>query len=64
MSDEQLRQYNQMEHNFLVEIEQGYVTVDVAIAKYEKLAQIQTGFVYDETGGVHELVRPQENPPA
>ena len=62
MSDEQLRQYNQMEHNFLVEIEQGYVTVDVAIAKYEKLAQIQTGFVYDETGGVHELVRPQENP--
>jgi SNF2 family DNA or RNA helicase len=62
MSTEQLRQYNQMEQQFLVEIERGYVTVDVAIAKFEKLAQIQTGFVYDESGEVHELVRPHENP--
>jgi SNF2 family DNA or RNA helicase len=63
MSTEQLAQYTQMEKKFLVEIEEGrYVTVDVAIAKYEKLAQIQTGFVYDEFGGVHELVRPADNP--
>jgi SNF2 family DNA or RNA helicase len=62
MSTEQLAQYNQMEHQFLVEIERGVVTVDVAIAKYEKLAQIQTGFVYDESGDVHELVKPSENP--
>jgi SNF2 family DNA or RNA helicase len=62
MSTEQLRQYNQMEEQFLVEIERGYVTVDVAIAKFEKLAQIQTGFVYDESHEVHELVRPNENP--
>ena len=62
MSTEQLRQYNQMEHQFLVEIERGVVTVDVAIAKYEKLAQIQTGFVYDAFGEVHELVHPSENP--
>jgi SNF2 family DNA or RNA helicase len=62
MSTAQLAQYNQMEHQFLVEIERGVVTVDVAIAKYEKLAQIQTGFVYDESGDVHELVKPSENP--
>jgi SNF2 family DNA or RNA helicase len=62
MSTAQLAQYNQMEKQFLVEIEEGYVTVDVAIAKYEKLAQIQTGFVYDSEGYVHELVRPSENP--
>jgi SNF2 family DNA or RNA helicase len=62
MSTEQLRQYASMEHDFLLAIEQGYVTVDVAIAKYEKLAQIQTGFIYDQSGDVHELVRPAENP--
>jgi hypothetical protein len=62
MSTEQLRQYNSMEQQFLLEIESGYVTVDVAIAKYAKLAQIQTGFIYDEERVVHELVKPSENP--
>ena len=62
MSDEQLRQYSQMEHQFLLEIETGFVTVDVAIAKYAKLAQIQTGFIYDEQGTVHELVDQANNP--
>ena len=62
MSTEQLRQYNQMEHQFLLYLEHNVVTVDVAIAKYEKLAQIQVGFIYDETGFVHELVKPLENP--
>ena len=62
MSTEQLRQYKSMEEEFLLWVENAYVTVDVAIAKYEKLAQIQTGFIYDETGQVHELVRPSENP--
>jgi SNF2 family DNA or RNA helicase len=62
MSTEQLRQYSQMEHQFLLEIDSGYVTVEVAIAKYAKLAQIQTGFIYDDTGVVHELVKPSENP--
>jgi superfamily II DNA/RNA helicase len=36
--------------------------VDVAIAKYEKLAQIQCGFIYDEQGNVNELVEPANNP--
>ena len=62
MSDEQQRQYKQMEHQFLLEIEQGVITVDVAIAKYAKLAQIQCGFIYDEDRVVHELVTPEANP--
>ena len=62
MSDEQQRQYKQMEHQFLLEIEQGVITVDVAIAKYAKLAQIQCGFIYDEERVVHELVTPEANP--
>jgi len=62
MSTEQFRQYNSMEQEFLLYIDTGVVTVDVAIAKYAKLAQIQTGFIYDESGYIHELVRPNENP--
>jgi SNF2 family DNA or RNA helicase len=62
MSAEQQRQYNQMEHQFLLEIEQGVITVEVAIAKYAKLAQIQCGFIYDEQGNAHELVEQAENP--
>ena len=62
MSPAQQAQYNQMEKQFLLEIESGVVTVEVAIAKYAKLAQIQTGFIYDEDGHVHELVAPDANP--
>lgn len=63
MSTEQLAQYSQMERQFLLELERGdYVTVEVAIAKYAKLAQIMTGFIYDELGYVRELVKPSENP--
>jgi SNF2 family DNA or RNA helicase len=62
MSTEQARQYAQMEHQFLLEIETGVITVEVAVAKYAKLAQIQTGFVYDEQHNAHELVTPNKNP--
>ena len=62
MSGEQLAQYKSMENEFLLLVEEQYITVDVAIAKYEKLAQIQTGFIYDEQGRVHELVYPDANP--
>jgi SNF2 family DNA or RNA helicase len=63
MSKEQAAQYDSMEEHFLLEIEHGnYVTVDIAIAKYAKLAQIQTGFIYDETGSVHQLVEHCDNP--
>ncbi len=62
MSPDQQRQYNQMEKQFLLEIADGVVTVEVAIAKYAKLAQIQTGFIYDEDGHIHQLVAPDVNP--
>ena len=62
MSEDQQAQYNQMEKQFLLEVESGVITVEVAIAKYAKLAQIQTGFIYDEERIVHELVKPDENP--
>jgi SNF2 family DNA or RNA helicase len=62
MSDEQLRQYAQMEHQFLLEIESGVVTVEVAVAKYAKLAQIMCGFIYDDARITHELVSPSQNP--
>ena len=62
MSGEQKRQYKSMEEEFLLEIESGIVTVDVAIAKYCKLAEIMVGFIYDENGYAHELVSPSENP--
>ena len=62
MSGEQKRQYTSMEQEFLLEIENDVVTVDVAIAKWAKLAQIQTGFIYDEQGVARELVTPSENP--
>ena len=62
MSGEQKRQYKSMEEEFLLEIENDTVTVDVAIAKWAKLAQIQTGFIYDEQGVARELVDPSENP--
>lgn len=62
MSTEQWAQYSSMEHEFLLYLENNVVTVDVAIAKYEKLAQIQTGFIYDSASDVHPLVKPADNP--
>jgi SNF2 family DNA or RNA helicase len=62
MSPEQLAQYTSMEEEFLLLIESGYITVDVAIAKYAKLAQIQVGFIYDKEHIAHELVAPEANP--
>ena len=62
MSLMQQVQYNQMEREFLLEIEAGVITVEVAIAKYAKLAQIQVGFIYDQERVVHELIRPEDNP--
>ncbi len=62
MSGEQKRQYRQMEEQFLLEVESRTITVEVAIAKYAKLAQIQCGFIYDEERVSHQLVSPDENP--
>lgn len=63
MAGKQKAQYDQMEDAFLLYLEnERAITVDVAIAKFEKLAQIQTGFIYDEDGTVHQLVDLEDNP--
>lgn len=56
-------QYRSMEQEFVLWLnDQDSVTIDAAITKYIKLAQIQAGFIIDESGKVHELVEPDKNP--
>ena len=62
MSKQQKAQYESMEQEFILMLSTGAVTVDVAIAKYTKLAQIQTGFIYDENGVIRQLVEHEDNP--
>ncbi len=62
MSGEQAAQYRMMEDEFLLFVENEAITVDVAIAKYEKLAQIQCGFIYNDDGATKQLVEPSNNP--
>jgi len=62
---EQRRQYQSMERSFVLWLnEDKYVTVDAAISKYEKLAQIQCGFIIDtdDDSRVHVICEPQNNP--
>ena len=69
MSGEQRDQYRQMERDFVLDLERieaansdEVVTVRVAVSKYEKLSQIQCGFIIDEGQAVQELVEPAKNP--
>jgi len=63
MSPEQRDQYKSMEHEFVLWLnEEENVTVDAAITKYIKLAQIQAGFIIKEDHNVTELVSPDKNP--
>jgi SNF2 family DNA or RNA helicase len=62
MSGEQRFQYQQMHDEFVLELSTGTVAVDIAVTKYEKLAQIQCGFIIDEGQVVRELVQPTQNP--
>lgn len=55
--------YHEMEQQFLVWVRaQRRVAVTVVIAQYQKLLQIQCGFVHDEGGEVEWLVSDEENP--
>jgi hypothetical protein len=55
--------YKQMENEFVLWLENGDdVSVNAAITKYIKLAQISSGFIIREDGGVEELVDPKSNP--
>lgn len=63
LTPEMKSMYEQMEHEFVLwlnEVEN--VSVDQAITKYIKLAQIQAGFIIDEEGKVRLLVDPSKNP--
>ena len=62
MSKEQRAQYKEMEDNFVLWLnDEDNVTIEAAITKYVKLAQIQCGFIIDENTKVHELVTPENN---
>ena len=63
LSPPQQRQYDSMEQEFVMWLREGQnVSVDMAITKYLKLAQIMFGFVIDEGGKAHNLVEPASNP--
>ena len=63
MSGEQAAQYKQMRDEFLLELEgDEVVAVNVAVSKYEKLSQIQCGFILNEDGNPRVLVEPEKNP--
>lgn len=63
LTDDLKMHYQNMHDEFVAFLRSGQlVTVDSAITKYIKLAQIQTGFIIDEDQKVHELVDPAGNP--
>jgi len=55
------RHYDEMEEDFLTYLKSEVVSVQIAISKYEKLAQIQCGFIIKEQGEVEWLVEPEHN---
>lgn len=63
MLPEQRALYDRMETEFIVELENGtIVTADQIVTKLIKLQQITSGFIYDETRGVHWVVPTAKNP--
>ena len=63
MSKEQRKQYDAMEDNFVLWLtDDKAVTIEAAITKYEKLLQIQCGFIIDESTAIHDLVPLESNP--
>jgi SNF2 family DNA or RNA helicase len=65
MTREQRAQYRDMERDFVLWMNQNeFVTVDAAITKYIKLAQIQCGFIIDtdNESKIHVICEPKNNP--
>jgi SNF2 family DNA or RNA helicase len=65
MTREQRQQYRDMEKDFVLWMnDEEFVTVDAAISKYEKLTQIQCGFIIDtdNESKVHVICEPHRNP--
>lgn len=62
LSKELRAMYKSMENDFVVWLENDKkVTIEAAITKYIKLAQIQAGFIYDENGKTEWLVKDESN---
>lgn len=62
MSPQQRAMYKSMEDDFVLWLQSGeVVTIEAAITKYIKLAQIQAGFVYTEEGKTEWLVDDASN---
>jgi len=55
------RHYDEMEEDFLTYLKGEVVSVQIALSKYEKLAQIQCGFIIKENREVEWLVEPKHN---
>lgn len=53
--------YLRMMHDFVLEWGERHITVEMAVSAKQKLAQISTGFIYDE-GTVHWLMGFADNP--
>jgi hypothetical protein len=63
MTKEMNAHFTSMWDEFVAFIGDGMtVSVDAAITKYIKLAQIQCGFIIDENQKIHQLVEPGKNP--
>jgi SNF2 family DNA or RNA helicase len=63
MSPAQRSQYKAMEDDFVLWLnDEQNVTIEAAITKYEKLAQIQCGFIIDEEAHTHDLLPIEHNP--
>jgi Mesyanzhinovviridae DNA helicase len=57
-----LRHYEEMREDFLTYLRSEVVSVQIAVTKYEKLAQIMCGFIIKEGGEVEQLVEAEHNP--
>ena len=57
-----LRHYEEMREDFLTYLRSEVVSVQIAVTKYEKLAQIMCGFIIKEGGDVEQLVEAEHNP--
>lgn len=56
------KHYDDMMNEFMIWLdEEENVAVEVAIAKYGKMAQIMTGFIYDEKGNARQLIHDDQN---
>lgn len=63
LTPEMKSMYNQMENDFMLWLNSDEcVSIEAAITKYQKLSQIQCGWIYDNDGNVRHLVSPDKNP--